>query len=138
MKEKKFLTENDVAELKKAISEEIRKNVNTEVFRYYNCNPYHQRTADCVIRAIAAGTGYKWEKVVRDLTEYMLNDGNMMNTQELYSRYLKDNGWVQHKQPKTKGGKNVKFKDFVKTFRGKAISNCGDSHVTYVSGGVHL
>lgn len=134
MNNKKILTTNKTSMLKNEISAQMKK-VNTDVFRYYNCNPYHQRTDDCVIRAIAAGNGYSWERVLKDLTEYMLKDGHMLNTPELYSKYLEDNGWIKQKQPTTKDGKKVRFKEFVKTFKGCAIAHCGAGHVTYVSEG---
>ena len=105
------------------------------VFRYYNCNPHHVRTDDCVIRAIAAGNGYAWDKVLKDLTAYMLKDGYMLNTPELYGKYLEDNGWIKQKQPTTKDGKEVRFKEFVKTFKGCAIAHCGEGHVTYIAEG---
>ena len=41
-------------------------------FRYYNCNPYHVKTDDCVIRAITAGTGSSWNEVVSDLFSTVL------------------------------------------------------------------
>ena len=104
-------------------------------FRYYNCNPHHKITCDCVIRAIAAGEGEPWEKVLRDLTEYMIKYGYMLSTPELYSKYLKDRGWVKQKQPTTKDGKKVRIKDFLKTFKGQAIIHAGTEHVSYLDGG---
>ena len=105
------------------------------VFRYYNCNPYHKRTDDCVIRAIAAGTGESWEKVLKDLTNYMLKDGHMLNTPELYGKYLQDNGWVKQKQPIKPDGKKVRISEFVKKFKGCAVVHAGSGHVTYVAEG---
>lgn len=134
MSNRKFLTESDVSMLKNEISKQLNK-INTDVFRYYNCNLHHVRTDDCVIRAIAAGMGYSWERVLKELTKYMLKDGHMLNTPELYGKYLEDNGWVKQKQPTAKGGKKVRFKEFVKRFKGCAIAHCGAGHVTYVSEG---
>ena len=104
-------------------------------FRYYNCNPHHKSTCDCVIRAISAGEGETWEKVLRDLTEYMIKYGDMLSTPELYGRYLKDKGWVKQKQPRTKDGKKVRIKDFLQTFKGQAIIHAGREHVSYLDGG---
>ncbi len=105
------------------------------VFRYYNCNPHHKRTDDCVIRAIASGTGDSWEKVLKDLTEYMLKEGDMINTPELYGKYLKDNGWVKQKQPVKPDGKKIRVGEFVKKFKGCAVVHAGNGHVTYVAEG---
>lgn len=103
------------------------------VFHYYNCNPHHVRTDDCVIRAIAAATGDSWEETLRNLTDYMIKDGHMIGTLELYGKYLKDIGFIKHKQPLTKTGKKMKFSEFCKKFDGEAVCNCGKGHVTYVS-----
>ena len=104
-------------------------------FRYYNCNPHHRRTADCVIRAIAAGTGETWEKVLQDLTEYMLRDGHMLNTPELYGKYLEDHGWTKQKQPVQSNGRKVRIGEFVKKFKGCAIVHAGSGHITYIAEG---
>lgn len=105
------------------------------VFRYYNCNPHHKRTHDCVIRAISAGTGDSWEKILKDLVEYMLKDGNMLNTPELYGKYLKKRGWVKQKQPVKPGGGKMRIREFLQTFKDGAIVHAGQGHVTYVSEG---
>ena len=104
-------------------------------FRYYNCNPHHRRTDDCVIRAIAAGTGDSWQKTLNNLTKYMLEEGYMLSTPELYGKYLEDNGWKKQKQPKQKDGKKLRIKDFVKNFKGCAVVHAGNGHVTYVAEG---
>lgn len=113
----------------------INKETNTSVFCYYNCNPHHKHTDDCVVRAIAAGTGDSWDKVLKDLTDCMLKEGYMFNTPELYGKYLKDNGWVKQKQPVKSNGKKVRIKEFLKTFKGEAIIHAGAGHVSYVSEG---
>ena len=57
--------------------EKVMKKIENSVFRYYNNNPHHKQTEDCVIRAIAAGTGDSWEETARKLTEYMIKTGEM-------------------------------------------------------------
>ena len=107
----------------------------TSLFRYYNCNPHHVHTDDCVIRAITAGTGCSWEEVVSSLSKYMIKYGYMMNTPETYGLYLKDNGWVQQKKPiKGKGG-DMTVGEFAKKFKGHAIVHVDDNHVTYIADG---
>lgn len=105
------------------------------LFRYYNCNPHNVHTDDCVIRAITAGTGKPWKEVVLDLSQYMLKYGYMMNTQETYSMYLKDKGWVQQKAPTKNKRGSMTVGEFVKTFKGHAIVHVDDNHVTYVADG---
>lgn len=105
------------------------------LFRYYNCNPHHRHTDDCVIRAITAGTGSSWEEIVSDLTKYMLEYGYMMNTPETYGIYLKDRGWVKCQAPKKNKNANMTVGEFVKNFKGHAIVHVDDNHVTYIADG---
>lgn len=107
----------------------------SKVFRYYNCNPHNRRTADCVIRAIAAGTGESWDKIAKDLMEYMLRDGHMLNTPELYGKYLADRGWVKQKQPLKGNGGKMRIGEFVEKFNDCAIVHAGSGHITYVAEG---
>ena len=93
--------------------QEVMKKLQSTAFRYYNNNPHNKRTEDCVIRAIAAGTGDSWENTVRKLTEYMIETGYMLNTPELYGKYLKKIGWVKQKQPIHLNKQKMKVKDFV-------------------------
>lgn len=112
----------------------MKKN-ETSVFRYYNCNPHSKRTADCVIRAIAAGTGGSWEKTLQNLTEQMIKTGYMLSTPELYGDYLEQMGWIKKRKPRYRNNKEMKIKDFVKKFEGHAIINVGDDHVSYIADG---
>lgn len=120
----------DDKEFEKAIEK-----IKNSAFRYYNNNPHHKQTEDCVIRAIAAGTGSSWEETARNLTEYMIKTGDMINTPELYGKYLKSIGWVKQKQPVYPNKKKMRVKDFVKQFDGDAVIHVGNNHVSYVSGG---
>ena len=102
-------------------------------YHYYNCNPKHKLTDDCVIRAICSSTGDSWEDTIRALTEWSIKTGYMLNTPECYGKYLESIGYVKQKQPTTANGKKVRFQDFCKKFDGHAICHCGKSHVTYVA-----
>ena len=107
----------------------------TSVFRYYNCNPYSKRTDDCVIRAIASGTGDSWEDTLKNLTQHMLKIGYMLNTPELYGDYLAKIGWVKRERPLHKNNSEMQIKEFVKKFSGHAIIHVGSDHVSYVADG---
>ena len=102
-------------------------------YHYYNCNPHQKFTDDCVIRAICSSTGESWDDTIRELTEYSIRTGYMLNTPECYSKYLEDRGYVKQKQPVYKDGKKVRFKEFAKVFDGHAIAHCGKNHITYVA-----
>lgn len=107
--------------------------MNKITYHYYNCNPKRRITDDCVIRALCSSTGESWEKTIRDLTEYSIKTGYMLNTPECYGGYLKDLGYVKQKQPIHTDGSKVRFKEFVQTFGGHAIAHCGRGHITYVA-----
>ena len=115
--------------------DEVIERLKASPFRYYNNNPHHKRTEDCVIRAIAAGTGNTWEETLRHLTEYMIKTGDMINTPELYGEYLKSIGWVKQKQPIYPDKKKMRLGDFARHFQGKAVVNVGRTHVSYVTEG---
>lgn len=104
-------------------------------FRYYNCNPHHVRTDDCVIRAIAAATGDTWEKTLKGLTAYMLKDGYMIGTPECYGKYLKDKGFEKHNAPHKTRNKTMTVAEFALQFNGQAIMNADSDHITYLSEG---
>ena len=107
--------------------EKIIKKLKNSVFCYYNNNPHNKRTEDCVIRAIAVGTGDSWENTARKLTEYMIQHGDMLNTPELYGKYLESIGWVRQKQPVYSNNRKIKVRDFVKKNNCKAIiSKCNE------------
>ena len=108
-------------------------NKNKVTYHYYNCNPKSRLTDDCVIRAICSSTGESWEKTLRDLTEYCVKTGYMVNTPECYGAYLKELGYVKQKQPVGKDGKKMRFKEFVQKFNGHAVAHCGKGHITYVA-----
>lgn len=103
------------------------------LYHYYNCNPHRKITDDCVIRAICSSTGDTWEKTLRDLTEYCIKVGYMLNTPQCYGKYLEERGYVKQKQPVHKDGKKMRFREFVQIFDGHAIAHCGCGHITYVA-----
>ena len=58
------------------------------MYIYYNANPDGKSTGDCVIRAISAITGRDWEDIYLDLALEGLINHEMMDTNELWSKYL--------------------------------------------------
>lgn len=59
----------------------------------YNANPGGKSTGDCVIRAIAAVTGRSWLEVYDDLYRYGRRSYDMMDTNEVWHKYLYDLGF---------------------------------------------
>lgn len=126
---------SELSELTKNMEKERKKKLAATPFRYYNSNPYHKRTNDCVIRAIGLGTGDGWENTARKLTEYMIQTGEMINTPELYGKYLENIGWKKQKQPVYPNRKKMRVGDFARQFKGKAVIHAGNNHVSYIEDG---
>lgn len=72
--------------------------MDTPYFHYYNVNPKDKCTNDCVIRALAVAMDKTWDEVFNDLVELAKKYKLMPNDDKIYTRYLKANGWVKHKQ----------------------------------------
>ena len=70
-------------------------------FIEYNPNPRGINTGDCVIRAICKALGMDWEKVYMDLTVRGLQDAMWGDTNAVWEKYLKENGFVQQVLPST-------------------------------------
>lgn len=70
-------------------------------FIEYNPNPRGINTGDCVIRAICKALDMEWEKVYMDLTVRGLQDAMWGDTNAVWEKYLKENGFVQQVLPST-------------------------------------
>ena len=63
------------------------------MYIFYNANPSGKSTGDCVIRAIATITGKSWVEVHEDLSFYSRKMYDMMDTNTVWHKYLKDLGF---------------------------------------------
>jgi hypothetical protein len=72
----------------------------TVTFEHLNLNPRGRKTADCVIRALAAVTGGSYKDVLLELANIQIETGHDMSTKYGYERFLTSRGWVKHKQPR--------------------------------------
>lgn len=63
------------------------------MFIKYNANPTGKSTGDCVIRAIATATDKSWLEIYDDLYEYGRASFDMMDTNEIWHKYLYDIGF---------------------------------------------
>ena len=107
----------------------------TKSFHFYNANPKNRRTGDCVVRAIATATGQTWDDVLTGLTEMALEHKQMVNSPELYGKYLENLGWTKNKQPRKANGKKYTGAEWVKLFKGTAVANIGGGHVVCIKDG---
>lgn len=79
----------------------IRKTLrDTNTFHFYNENPKDNRTGDCVVRAIGLATELGWDEAYKSLCKYGYKKKLMPNDKQCYDKWLQENGWVKHKQPR--------------------------------------
>lgn len=69
-----------------------------------NQNPKGRKTCDCVIRALSSATGKTWDEVYQDLAAIGFKIKAMPNDKPTYERYLQQQGWEKHKQPRKVSG----------------------------------
>lgn len=105
----------------------------TDTFHYFNANPKHRLTDDCVARAISLATGIDYNTTVRALATTQITTGYNSTSPEGYSRMLQDLGWVKHKQPRKKDGTKYTGKEFCRELStGRMIANIGGGHVVAI------
>ena len=111
--------------------------MNKSLFRYYNANPQRKLTDDCFVRSICTGEGRNWEEVYREMFEMAIKEGYVPGDERLIAKYLKKNGWTKQKRPTKKNGKLYTIKEFLETtdYKGSAIINAGNCHISYISDG---
>lgn len=66
-------------------------------YRHANPNPYGKTVGDCTVRAIALATNKSWVIVYLSLCIYGLIIGDMPSSNEVWMKYLSDNGWTFHR-----------------------------------------
>ncbi len=71
------------------------------MFIEFNANPRGITTGDCVIRAISKALDTDWEKVYMALTVKGLEKAMWGDTNAVWEKYLRENGFEQHVLPDT-------------------------------------
>ena len=71
------------------------------MFIEFNANPRGINTGDCVIRAISKALDTDWEKVYMALTVKGLEKAMWGDTNAVWEKYLRENGFEQHVLPDT-------------------------------------
>lgn len=62
-------------------------------FIYYNPNPKHKSTGDCVIRMLCCIYDLTWREAYLALSEVVLNEYEMPSDNDVWEKYLKLNGF---------------------------------------------
>lgn len=112
----------------------------TDSFKYYNANPKGKHTCDCVIRALSAGLDKEYSEVVMDLAKLQIQTGFDDGDIKLYGKYLENNGWIKHKQPRKDDNTKYTGKHWCRYLSindkngniGSIIANIGGHHVVCI------
>lgn len=70
-------------------------------FKYYNPNPDGKHVGDCVIRALTLLFDDSWENIFIDLTMQSAVMYDLQNSNAVWAKYLKLNGYHQYTVPDT-------------------------------------
>ncbi len=91
-----------------------KKYPDTDTFKWYNANPKHNLTSDCVIRAISKATNKDWYEIYDALYHVGVKLGEIAESDETYPKYLESEGFIRMKQPKKDNGKKYTASEFAK------------------------
>ena len=122
----------------------------TAIFKYENLNPHKRITGDCVVRAIAKaiepeikklhlsrGKVDPWKYVLIKMADYSAQTGYMISDTKCYKRFLPNNGFVKHDQPRHADGTKLTLREFIETHpKGTYLVNMAN-HLTVVIDGVN-
>lgn len=111
------------------------KTPDTHYFHYHNENPKLNICGDCVVRAIARGMNKPWDEVYKDLCDIGFKKKLMPNNKKVYYKYLKDNGWIQCKQPRFEDNTKYSAVDFcekIARYDRRYIANIGTEHIVAI------
>ena len=70
-------------------------------FLYFNPNPLHKHTGDCVIQALCKVMDLSWEEVFLGLSEVSLMIYETIKSNTTWDIYLRENGFSRHAIPNT-------------------------------------
>ena len=110
----------------------------TNTFHYYNANPKNKITADCVVRALCTAMEEPYNVVYRELFEFSLQCGYMLNEKQCYDRYLKSKGWVKNNQPRKADNTKYTGSEFCTKIANKNvryIAKIGGHHIVAIING---
>lgn len=107
----------------------------TTYYQYINLNPKDKFVSDCVIRAIALACGQSWETTVREMTEFGIKKGMVLNDSKLYPLYLKSKGFVEMPEPRRSDNTKMPLSEWLKYRKASPapiLVNVGSHHLTCV------
>lgn len=104
-------------------------------FNKLNLNPKDNRSGDCVIRAIAYATKETWEDTYRNLAEFGIKQGRILNEKQCYSKYLKKLGWNKQKAIRDQNNKRITINELAKTLPEGVYIVHTKRHLTIIDNG---
>lgn len=117
----------------------------TSTFHYHNQNPRNRITTDCVIRAISTATEIPYNQVVMEMAELQCKTGYDDGDAKLYDLYLKQQGFVKHKQPRKADNTKYTGAEFCRELQGDysytigmqkpIVANIGGGHIVAIVDG---
>lgn len=107
----------------------------TNTFHYYNANFKNRISGDCVIRALCTAMQKPYKDVYKELFDFSLQTGYILNDKKCFERYLKSKGWVKHKQPRKTDNRKYTGKEFCCKL---STSNNGMRRIIANMGGHHI
>ena len=112
----------------------------TKYYHFYNANPKDKKTGDCVIRALSVAFNKDWDTILDELVGYAHRYKQMVDSDELYIKYIKNNGYTTEKQPRYENGTKYTGEEFcdLLNYRGlnyPVLAHIGSHHITvFVNG----
>ena len=70
-------------------------------FEYTNTNPKGNNVGDCTVRAISFASDESWEDIYLALCLQGFIMSDMPSSNNVWGKYLTDNGWKYHRLPDT-------------------------------------
>lgn len=118
----------------------------TSAFHYHNENPKGRITGDCAFRAIATALEKPWSQVVMEMAETSVRTGYAINDSKGIEKYLIEQGWTKHSQPRKWDNTKYTGKEFCEEIQRSSgsysylldqriIAHLGGNHDVAIVGG---
>lgn len=111
----------------------------TDTFHFHNANPKTNITSDCVFRAISTALNQSWDQTYMEMVELGIKSGYTPTNPKVIEKYLKQKGWIKHKQPKYEDGTKYTGIEFCSTLDDEflhknIVANIGTHHMVAIVG----
>ena len=109
---------------------------NNDYFVFYNANPKNKFGGDCVIRAVATALNQSWEDTIREMTEFGIKLGYVLNDKCVYEKYLELKGFIKRPEPRDYDNCKMSAKKAIRIYGIKnAVVKLGSHHIAAVKDG---